>query len=27
VKDLGAKLIGPDEVRKRLNLTKQTPNF
>jgi len=27
VKDLGAKLIGPDEVRKRLNLTKLTPNF
>jgi uncharacterized protein (DUF849 family) len=27
VKDLGAKLIGPEEVRKRLNLMKQTPSF
>ena len=27
VKDLGAKLLGPEAVRKRLNLTKQEPNF
>ena len=26
-KDLGAKLLGPEAVRKRLNLTKQEPNF
>ena len=27
VNDLGAKLLGPEAVRKRLNLTKQEPNF
>ena len=27
VKDLGANLLGPEAVRKRLNLTKQEPNF